>query len=296
MEKSKLNKEDKKALIISLVIGFIAQFFIESAMSIAILCFCMYLFHKYISTTENIREYDSYEFSDKYSYNKGKKLFVGIVDVYIVIRIILILLKPESSYAFAEILLILIIYSSYEKYLNKKYVIRTNILEEEEKVVFARRKILLTIGMIVFIGFSIFTIDAFKKISTENHVKYGKYEYNISGIEGSREIEVSKLVSDYMNAEESHVNSKYFDNFIESVKALMKKQIIKSYSFISMIIALVLCFIETYPKKEKVKSTVVSILCISALIFSVLSFNIDVSKDKIDLSSYFHEYMGRGNL
>ena len=295
MEKSKLNKEDKKALIISLVIGFIAQFFIESAMSIAILCFCMYLFHKYISTTENIREYDSYEFSDKDSYNKGKKLFVGIVDVYIVIRIILILLKPESSYAFAEILLILIIYSSYEKYLNKKYVIRTNILEEE-KVVFARRKILLTIGMIVFIGFSIFTIDAFKKISTENYVKYGKYEYNISGIEGSREIEVSKLVSDYMKAEESHENSKYFDTFIENVKALMKKQIIKSYSFISMIIALVLCFIETYPKKEKVKSTVVSILCISALIFSVLSFNIDVSKDKIDLSSYFHEYMGRGNL
>ena len=295
MEKSKLNKEDKKVIIISLVIGFIAQFFIESAMSIAILCFCMYLFHKYISTTENIREYDSYEFSDKDSYNKGKKLFVGIVDVYIVIRIILILLKPESSYAFGEILLILIIYSSYEKYLNKKYVIRTNVFEEE-KVVFARRKILLTIGMIVFIGFSIFTIDAFKKTYTENHVKYGKYEYNISGIEGSREIEVSKLVSDYMKAEESHGNSKYFDTFIENVKALMKKQIIKSYSFISMIIALVLCFIETYPKKEKIKSTVVSILCISALIFSVLSFNIDVSKDKIDLSSYFHEYMGRGNL
>jgi len=295
MEKSKLNKEDKKVIIISLVIGFIAQFFIESAMSIAILCFCMYLFHKYISTTENIREYDSYEFSDKDSYNKGKKLFVGIVDVYIVIRIILILLKPESSYAFGEILLILIIYSSYEKYLNKKYVIRTNVFEEE-KVVFARRKILLTIGMIVFIGFSIFTIDAFKKTYTENHVKYGKYEYNISGIEGRREIEVSKLVSDYMKAEENNENSKYFDTFIENVEALMKKQIIKSYSFISMIIALVLCFIETYPKKEKVKSTVVSILCISALIFSVLSFNIDVSKDKIDLSSYFHEYMGRGNL
>ena len=102
--------------------------------------------------------------------------------------------------------------------------------------------------------------------------------------------------SNACNPKENHENSKYFDTFIENVKALMKKQIIKSYSFISMIIALVLCFIETYPKKEKIKSTVVSILCISALIFSVLSFNIDVSKDKIDLSSYFYEYMGRGDL
>ena len=128
MEKTKLNKEDKKVVIIALAIGFIAQFFIKSSMDIAVLGLCMYLFHKYISTTENIKEYDSYEFSDKAKFDRGRKLFVYLVDIYIVIKIIFILFNPQSSYTFGEILLILIIYSYYEKLLTKKYVINTNLL------------------------------------------------------------------------------------------------------------------------------------------------------------------------
>ena len=291
MEKTKLNKEDKKVVIIALAIGFIAQFFIESAMDIALLGLSMYLFHKYISNTENIKEYDSYEFSDKAKFDRGKKLFVYVVDIYIVIKIIFILFNPQSSYTFGEILLILIIYSYYEKYLTKKYVISTNILEEEKKVVFARKKLLLTIGMIIFIGFTVFSVDTFKNISTESHVKYGKYEYSISGNEGSRKIEAHKLGSDYMKVNENDKNSMYFDTFEKDIKSLMKKQVIKSYTFIGIVIGLIFCVIENYPKDDKIVSKATPIIIIGVCIFMSISFNIDVDNDKMDLASYYHEYM-----
>ena len=291
MEKTKLNKEDKKVVIIALAIGFIAQFFIESAMDIALLGLSMYLFHKYISNTENIKEYDSYEFSDKAKFDRGKKLFVYVVDIYIVIKIIFILFNPQSSYTFGEILLILIIYSYYEKYLTKKYVISTNILEEEKKVVFARKKLLLTIGMIIFIGFTVFSVDTFKNISTQSHVKYGKYEYSISGTYGSRKIEAHKLGSDYMKVNENDKNSMYFDTFEKDIKSLMKKQVIKSYTFIGIVIGLIFCVIENYPKDDKIVSKATPIIIIGVCIFMAISFNIDVDNDKMDLVSYYHEYM-----
>ena len=280
MEKTKLNKEDKKVVIIALAIGFIAQFFIESAMDIALLGLSMYLFHKYISNTENIKEYDSYEFSDKAKFDRGKKLFVYVVDIYIVIKIIFILFNPQSSYTFGEILLILIIYSYYEKYLTKKYVISTNILEEEKKVVFARKKLLLTIGMIIFIGFTVFSVDTFKNISTQSHVKYGKYEYSISGTYGSRKIEAHKLGSDYMKVNENDKNSMYFDTFEKDIKSLMKKQVIKSYTFIGIVIGLIFCVIENYPKDDKIVSKATPIIIIGVCIFMSISFNIDVDNDK----------------
>ena len=291
MEKTKLNKEDKKVVIIALAIGFIAQFFIESAMDIALLGLSMYLFHKYISNTENIKEYDSYEFSDKAKFDRGKKLFVYVVDIYIVIKIIFILFNPQSSYTFGEILLILIIYSYYEKYLTKKYVISTNILEEEKKVVFARKKLLLTIGMIIFIGFTVFSVDTFKNISTQSHVKYGKYEYSISGTYGSRKIEAHKLGSDYMKVNENDKNSMYFDTFEKDIKSLMRKQVIKSYTFIGIVIGLIFCVIENYPKDDKIVSKATPIIIIGVCIFMSISFNIDVDNDKMDLASYYHEYM-----
>ena len=292
MKKSKLNEKDKNVITITLIIGFVIQFFIESGMDIAILCSFIYFFHKYIGTTENIREYDSYEFRYKERYNRGNKLFVYLVDICIVIRIIFIILNKQTAFALNEILLIIMIYIPYEMYLNEKYVINTNILEEEKKVVFARRKILLSIGMIVFIVFSIFTIDTFKDISTETNVKYGKYEYNLNNIENRRKIEVKSMDS-YIMAEESNENSKYFDTFIENAKSLMKKQVLKSYLFVSMLLFIILCLIEAHPKTQNIISIAGTILFTIALIFSILSFNIDINKEEMNLSSYFHEYMSR---
>ncbi len=292
MGKSELNDKDKKVMAIILIIGFIVECFIDSAMDIALLCFYMYINHRYIGTTENIKEYDNYEFSDKARYDEGRKLFVWLVDIYIVIRIIFILLNKQSAFVFGEMILITIIYNLYEKYLDKKYVISTNILEEEKKIVFARRKILLIIGIIVFIVFSKGTIDRLKRVSTQDYVKYSKYEYNLSNIEDRRKIEV-KAGSHYMMTEESDGNSKYFDTFIQNTKSLIKKQVFKSYLFISTVFFITLGFMEAYSKCENTISKAGNILFISALVFSIFNFNIDINKEEIDLSLYFHEYMNR---
>lgn len=291
MGKSELNDKDKKVMAIILIIGFIVECFIDSAMDIALLCFYMYINHRYIGTTENIKEYDNYEFSDKVRYDKGRKLFVWLVDIYIVIRIIFILLNKQSAFVFGEMILITIIYNLYEKYLEKKYVISTNILEEN-KIVFARRKILLIIGIIVFIVFSQGTIDRLKRVSTQDYVKYSKYEYNLSNIEDKRKIEV-KAGSNYMMTEENDGNSEYFDTFIQDTKSLIKKQVLKNYLFISTVFFITLGFMEVYSKCENIISKAGNILFIIALVFSIFSFNIDTNKAEMDLSLYFHEYMNR---
>lgn len=292
MGKSELNDKDKKVMYIILIIGVIVECFIDSAMDIALLCFYMYINHRYIGNTENIKEYDNYEFSDKARYDKGRKLFVWLVDIYIVIRIIFIFLNKQSTFVLGEMFLITIIYNLYEKYLDKKYIISTNILEEEKKRVFARRKILLIIGIIVFIVFSKGTIDRLKRVSTQDHVKYSKYEYNLSNIEDKRKIEI-KAGSNYMMAEESDGNSEYFDTFIQDTKSLIKNTILKNYLFISMVFFIVLGFMEVYSKCENIISKAGNILFIIALVFSIFSFNIDTNKAEMDLSLYFHEYMNR---
>lgn len=292
MSKEKMSKSDKKAIIITLIIGFVAQFFIGSGMDIALLCFCIYVLNKYIGTMDHIKEYDSYEFSDKEKFNKGRKLFVGGVNIYVAIRIIFMILNPQNSYAFSEILLIIMIYIPYEKYLEKKYVIHTNMVEEKKKVVFVRRKILTGIVVGIFVLFSIVTFNVFRKLDIKDYAKYIGHEYKVSSVEDKRKIEV-EIGGHYMMAEESAGNSKYFDTFLDKGKVLMKKQIFKTYIFVSMLIMVVLCFSEGYPKNEKVISISLNIFLIILILFSIFNFNFDIWNDEMELSSYFHEYMNR---
>lgn len=124
MKEKKYDKEDKKYLIIYLVIGFILSFFIESGMNIAILGLFIYLSNKYISTTENLKEYDNYVFSDKYKFNKGKKVASIVLNIYAIIRVVSLLIWPQYFYIFIELLIIIMaLYAPFEKYLEKKYVI-----------------------------------------------------------------------------------------------------------------------------------------------------------------------------
>lgn len=292
MTKEKISKIDKKWLSITIIVGFIAQFFIDSGMDIALLCFCMYIFHKYMATTDNIKEYESYEFSDKGKFDKGRKLFVRLVDAYIVIKIIFMILNPQSSYAFSENMLIVMIYIPYEKYLEKKYVIKTNIAKEKKKVVFVRRKILTSVLVGIFAIFSIVTFTSLKKLDIENYVKYVGNEYKVSRFDDKRKIEI-EVGGHYMMAEESEGNSKYFDTFLDKGKALMKKQTFKSYMFISMLIMVVVCFSEIYPKDKKIESIISNMCLVSLLLCSIFYFNFDIWNDEMELSSYFHEYMNR---
>lgn len=292
MQNGKLNKKDKNAIIITLIIGAIGQFFIESAMDIVLLCLCIYLIHRYIATTDNLREYDSYEFKDKAKYDKGRRLFAGLAYVYIVFRIIFMILNPQNAYAFTEMLLIIIIYAPYETYLEKKYVINTNIIKEEKRVVLARKKVLLSVGIIIFVLFSLTTFNTFEKLNSESNIKYGIHEYKVSGTGDRRKLEI-QVGTDFMMADENNENSKYFDTYLKDGKLLMKKQVCKSYLFMSTILFIILCFIESYPKDEKITSIAGNILLFGLLIFSMVNLNFDISNDKVNLSSYFHEYISK---
>ena len=100
-----------------------------------------------------------------------------------------------------------------------------------------------------------------------------------------------ELGPDYMKANENDKNSMYFDTFEKDIKSLMRKQVIKSYTFIGIVIGLIFCVIENYPKDDKIVSKATPIIIIGVCIFMAISFNIDVDNDKMDLASYYHEYM-----
>lgn len=290
MDKVKIDNTDKKIIVIALVIGFIKQFFIESGMDIAILFFFMYVSHKYIGTTKHTKEYESYEFRDKEKFDKGRRLFLILIDVYIVIRIILMILSPQSSYVFSEMILLVMIYIPYEKRLEKKYVISTNIIKEKKKFVLVRHKLLISIGLSVFIILSVVTFNTVRKLEEYKNVKYFTYEYKLSNIENKRNLEI-ELGAHYMMADENEGNAPYFDEFLEQGKDVMEKRILKSYVFGCMMFMLVLCLIEIYPKKSSIDSIAGNIFIICFLILSMLNFNFTVYDDEMELSSYFHEYI-----
>ncbi|MCC3866755.1 hypothetical protein [Terrisporobacter mayombei] len=124
MGKSRLDKQDNKIILITVIIGIILEFFMENGMNIAILGGFIFLNHKYAATTKNLKEYSYYKFSDEKAFNKGKKRFALLLDIYSLIRIISLIIMPKYHLMIVELLAItVIVYPPYEKYLEKKYVI-----------------------------------------------------------------------------------------------------------------------------------------------------------------------------
>ncbi|MGL5330963.1 MAG: hypothetical protein ACRDD7_17000 [Peptostreptococcaceae bacterium] len=292
MDKTKIDKTEKKIMVIGLIIGFIAQFFRENAMDIVILMFFIYLTNKYISTTENIKEYESYKFKDKEKFNKGKKIFALLVDIYIVIRIIYLIFNPQSLYSFSEVILIVMMLIPYEKYLEKKYVINTNIVKEKKTIVVAKKKVLISILFVIFIVFSLITFNIYKNVDIKDHTKYINYEYNLSQINDKRKIEINIYYNNIM-VEEDEWNTQYFDELLERGKVVMKKQIIKSYLVISTVFMGLLCIVEIYPKDKKIESIACNIFLVCALIFSMLNLNFEIDNDTAELRTYLSEDMSR---
>lgn len=289
MSKIKVDKNVKKYMYITLAIGFIANFFIESGMSIALLCIFMYIIHEYLATTKNIEEYSYYKFRDKERFEKGKIIFAYLIYIYIVIRIISLIINPASILIFNEMILIILIYAPYENYLNKKYVINTN-YSEDKKVVFARNKLCISIGVIIFAGFTLYTFDKLYNIDSKDYIKYGKYEYSLTNVGDHKKVEI-EVGSHYMMGEENEENTIYFDDFLIKGKEVLKDKIFKSYAFISMLIMLVLAFVELYPKNKNIISIVSNIFFLLFLASSIFTFNIDTNEREIDLSTYFHNHI-----
>ncbi|MPN23990.1 hypothetical protein SDC9_171383 [bioreactor metagenome] len=124
MGKSIFDKQERRAILIVALIGMVLSFFMENGMNIAILGAFILINHKYIATTKKFEEYSYYTFSDEKAFNKGKKRFALLLDIYLLIRIISLIVLPQYHLIIVELLAItVIVYAPYEKYLEKKYVI-----------------------------------------------------------------------------------------------------------------------------------------------------------------------------
>lgn len=164
MKKEGLDDKYKRYIFIILFSGFISNFIIESGMDIAILCFFIYLVNKYMSTTENIKEYSYYEYRDKEKFEKGKNLFAWGLYIYSVIRIITLIIKPVRTTVMLELLLLMLLYNLYENNLTKKYVIRKSEEQEKNKVVLIRNKVLVSSILVLYSVFTYYTFTSINNI------------------------------------------------------------------------------------------------------------------------------------
>lgn len=123
MGKSKLDEQDKKMVAIFLILNAVLSFLLEGGINIAALLFYTYLNHKYIKTTKCIEDYSHYTFEDEEKFNKGKEIASIVLDIYVIIRMISLIIRPQYFYIIVELLIITLAYGLYEKYLEKRYVI-----------------------------------------------------------------------------------------------------------------------------------------------------------------------------
>ena len=288
MKKEVLDDKYNIYILITLLIGFILNFIIESGMNIAILCFFIYMVNTCIKTTENIKEYSYYEFRNKEKFEKGKNLFAWGWYIYSVIRIITLVINPIQNTVIPELLLLILLYGLYENHLTKKYVIRKSEEQEKIKVVLIRNKVLVSSILVLYSIFSYYTFMNLNNLQINEDVKYLNNEYKIENKDDTRKVQI-KIGSTYMMGQESEENTAYFDNFLIQGKSVMKEKIIKNYSFISMIVMCLLCFAELYPKNKFIRSQIGTLFIMLFVIFSMITFNFDTHTNELNLVRYFHD-------
>ena len=167
----KLDKQDKKILIWGFIIGTILNLFIDKAIDSVIMLGVLYFIHKYVDVnkyTENI------EFINKEKYIESLNKIIKFLDIYIIIKIILILVTKMGGFNGVELVLLGQIILIYNEKLQRKYIKSINGVEIEKKKNLLNNKALTGVILIVFIGF---TYNYFNKIE-KNRLQLIPIEYD----------------------------------------------------------------------------------------------------------------------
>ena len=146
-----LDKQDKKILICGFIIGTILNLFIDKAIDSVIMLGVLYFIHKYVDVnkyTENI------EFINKEKYIESLNKIIKFLDIYIIIKIILILVTKMGGFNGVELVLLGQIILIYNEKLQRKYIKSINGVEIEKKKNLLNNKALTGVILIVFIGFT----------------------------------------------------------------------------------------------------------------------------------------------
>ena len=266
----KLDKQDKKILICGFIIGTILNFFIDKAIDSVIMLGVLYFIHKYVDVnkyTENI------EFINKEKYIESLNKIIKFLDIYIIIKIILILVTKIGGFNGVELVLLGQIILIYNEKLQRKYIKSINGVEIEKKKNLLNNKALTGVILIVFIGF---TYNYFNKIEFEdNYINSPKYKYELTYDKENKRIVDFSGNGFSMVATENEENTKYFNRYIKDIELLSVIDVLEDYSKDALLFIFVLAFSQFNfkDKNKKADSVFFNIFLILALIFSSVAFN-----------------------
>ena len=283
----KLDKQDKKILIWGFIIGTILNLFIDKAIDSVIMLGVLYFIHKYVDVnkyTENI------EFINKEKYIEGLNKIIKFLDIYIIIKIILILVTKMGGFNGVELVLLGQIILIYNEKLQRKYIKSINGVEIEKKKNLLNNKALTGVILIVFIGF---TYNYFNKIEFEdNHINSPKYKYELTYDKENKRIVDFSGNGFSMVATENEENTKYFNRYIKDIELLSVIDVLEDYSKDALLFIFVLAFSQFNfkDKNKKADSVFFNIFLILALIFSSVAFNTYSIDLEFKVMSNFADY------
>ena len=283
----KLDKQDKKILIWGFIIGTILNLFIDKAIDSVIMLGVLYFIHKYVDVnkyTENI------EFINKEKYIESLNKIIKFLDIYIIIKIILILVTKMGGFNGVELVLLGQIILIYNEKLQRKYIKSINSVEIEKKKNLLNNKALTGVILIVFIGF---TYNYFNKIEFEdNHINSPKYKYELTYDKENKRIVDFSGNGFSMVATENEENTKYFNRYIKDIELLSVIDVLEDYSKDALLFMFVLAFSQFNfkDKNKKADSVSFNVFLILALIFSSVAFNTYSIDLEFKVMSNFADY------
>ena len=283
----KLDKQDKKILIWGFIIGTILNLFIDKAIDSVIMLGVLYFIHKYVDVnkyTENI------EFINKEKYIESLNKIIKFLDIYIIIKIILILVTKMGGFNGVELVLLGQIILIYNEKLQRKYIKSINGVEIEKKKNLLNNKALTGVILIVFIGF---TYNYFNKIEFEdNHINSPKYKYELTYDKENKRIVDFSGNGFSMVATENEENTKYFNRYIKDIELLSVIDVLEDYSNDALLFMFVLAFSQFNfkDKNKKADSVFFNIFLILALMFSSVAFNTYSIDLEFKVMSNFADY------
>lgn len=252
----KLDKQDKKILIWGFIIGTILNLFIDKAIDSVIMLGVLYFIHKYVDVnkyTENI------EFINKEKYIESLNKIIKFLDIYIIIKIILILVTKMGGFNGVELVLLGQIILIYNEKLQRKYIKSINGVEIEKKKNLLNNKALTGVILIVFIGF---TYNYFNKIEFEdNHINSPKYKYELTYDKENKRIVDFSGNGFSMVATENEENTKYFNRYIKDIELLSVIDVLEDYSKDALLFIFVLAFSQFNFKDKNKKADSVFLKC-----------------------------------
>lgn len=284
----KLDKKDYGIIIIGVILGMI---FTEKVSQIVWILGIMYFLHKYLwngETYEHLSD-DNIEFIDKEKYYQSLKKMMIFIDIYLIIKIIIILLMDIYGYIGIEVALLIPIITIYGDSLSRKYIKSINGEEIIRDRKFIKNKVLTTFILVIFVGYT-YTYLSNIKINS-NEIKSNNYSYSLTYNDNKNKVVEVKSKDDFhQRAEFTKENISYMGKYIKYSKKYVYMNIVKEYCLVATIFMFILAIAQTNFKDRKKSSTAVNVFLILALVFSSI-WSINTNDLQYNLTNYFYEYV-----